>query len=499
MSAAAESPAAVPPAAAPPAVRAIVLSDLHLGDTDSLLTTPAPDAESLPSASPVLVQLATCLRQIAAGQDEPPLIVLNGDILELSFGPTSHALAAFEGFLRLLAGGEPDLSRRVVYVPGNHDHHVWELARQTQYERALADLSHDQAPPGSRHVTGPLLTDAVPDRLLGALLRRARATAGATNTGDAGPLLVCYPNLVLRDAAGARVVIHHGHFTEPIYTFLSRARRFLFPSRSPVTTVEQLESENFAWIEFVWSLLGRSGAAGEDVEHVFEMLRYPQRTKAFVHDVATRAAKRRLPYLPFAWMRRFLLRRVLGGIARSMEGERLQGDEAFGASLRSGVAEYVFGPVARLLDDGLGGLRADTTFVFGHTHKPFEASVSPSDSRRPDRLLDPDAPPVRVVNSGGWTVDTARRHRSYGACAVLVDENLSVLPLRMFSDTLGAPPDRSESAEAAARVGDAGSPLAQALRARLASDPEPWSRLARLVGEQSEQLRARHRERFGSG
>ncbi len=32
------------------------------------------------------------------------------------------------------------------------------------------------------------------------------------------------------------------------------------------TTIEGIETENFAWIDFFWSMMGRSGEAGEAVE-----------------------------------------------------------------------------------------------------------------------------------------------------------------------------------------------------------------------------------------
>ena len=74
----------------------VVLSDLHLGEEDSLMT--CLDAESLEAdpfkPSPILKCLVNCLRDLLSyntGQ-EKPVLVLNGDALDLAFGTTSNAL-----------------------------------------------------------------------------------------------------------------------------------------------------------------------------------------------------------------------------------------------------------------------------------------------------------------------------------------------------------------------------------------------------------------------
>ena len=45
---------------------------------------------------------------------------------------------AFERFIELIAPDEGrKLFDRIVYLPGNHDHHLWETARETQYAEYL--------------------------------------------------------------------------------------------------------------------------------------------------------------------------------------------------------------------------------------------------------------------------------------------------------------------------------------------------------------------------
>ena len=61
--------------------------------------------------------------------------MLNGDILEFALATDDTALSVFEQFIDLAfpVDGEPIFDDRVLYLPGNHDHHLWETARERQY------------------------------------------------------------------------------------------------------------------------------------------------------------------------------------------------------------------------------------------------------------------------------------------------------------------------------------------------------------------------------
>src|SRR5208337_650194 len=120
-------------------IRYVCLSDLHLGAELSLLTrlmpgTPPGSPKVDPTqASLVLVELMNCLRYLIKDQSRKPTLILLGDILELALANDNVAAMVFERFLELAmpAGGE--LFEKIVYIPGNHDHHLWESARETQY------------------------------------------------------------------------------------------------------------------------------------------------------------------------------------------------------------------------------------------------------------------------------------------------------------------------------------------------------------------------------
>src|SRR5512142_2878947 len=112
-------------------IRYVCLSDLHLGEEDSLLT-----GEDVSRPSPVLRSLAECLAEILR-RNQPgapmPTLILAGDVLELALCPSQQAFATFEQLLWSLMPPHNELFGEIVYVPGNHDHHVWQTAREAQY------------------------------------------------------------------------------------------------------------------------------------------------------------------------------------------------------------------------------------------------------------------------------------------------------------------------------------------------------------------------------
>ena len=126
-----------------PDIRYVCLSDMHLGADSSVLTNIQANSieTDMAEPSPVLTQLVTCLRELIAQNEsrEKPILVLNGDILEMALTETNKAAMVFERFIELIfpQDGEPLFDKNMLYIPGNHDHHIWENARETQYVNFL--------------------------------------------------------------------------------------------------------------------------------------------------------------------------------------------------------------------------------------------------------------------------------------------------------------------------------------------------------------------------
>lgn len=68
------------------------------------------------------------------------------------------------------------------------------------------------------------------------------------------------------------------------------------------------------------------------------------------------------------------------------------------------------------------------SFVFGHSHKPFERYNKDTDfAGYPVKL--------KVYNSGGWVVDSNEVQKLHGGAAILIDENYDAVSLRLYNET----------------------------------------------------------------
>ena len=475
-------------------IRFIVLSDLHFGAENSLMTSvvehppgessaavseaagPEPYEPAPRTPSPVLVAVTDALRTLVERQEDPPTLILAGDVLDLALSSDAVAAMAFEGFVDAAFGQTPRLfANTVYYLPGNHDHHLWESAREAQYISYVEELSRG-APIGEPwHVTGLLPSSLRPTRggLIEALIRRR---AG----GEDVTVQVAYPNLALLTADGRRCrVVSHGHFSEPIYTLMSQIRDLLFPEqRDPAgLSIAGLEAENFAWIDFFWSTLGRSGEVGSDVGLVYADLSSAadlnELSSTLVHSLV---ARNHGPH----WLRPVesailtaITRREVNHLARS---ERGTPGQTLSAKNESGLRLYLEGPVRRQMVEDLGGVGNDVGFIFGHTHKPFVF----------ERQLAGYPSPVRISNTGGWVVDTSTPAPTQGAVAVLMDDELHTVSLQFYrQETSGG----TEPVQILAAADPGDNPLHDMLVAEIDLGSGIW----RAVSEQAARLiRQRH-------
>jgi hypothetical protein len=472
-------------------IRYVCLSDLHLGEPDSILTPPdSSDSNVNPStADSLLEQLVICLEDLLADNhsNTRPTLILNGDALELAFGTFNQALSNFEHLAGLLL--ERELFEKLIYIPGNHDHHIWEIARETQYANVVAGHVHPDELPPLRHVTSLREREAVPAYLLNKIIERIHPPHGSSDSEH--EVLVVYPNLAILDGVRDRcVVVHHGHYVEPLYHFFSSLRRWLFPDRPLAQSIDEIEEENFAWIEFIWSLLGRSGGAGADMRALFRMLRNTEEFDDFADDLARRTVKHvDVAWIPGDVLERLALKKLLTWTAPRLSGERSIRRGAFSAEVRRGIERYLFGPTYRQLRDEVGHVPVEVTFVFGHTHKPFEAVIED-----PER-----GKSVEVYNTGGWPIDSREPFQAIGASILFMNARLDVASLRIYNDgaaggdvsleVRGAAED-SRGAEFRARL---------AMRVRDGSAgrrrANPWSKLRTCIQDAILRRRQFHLER----
>ncbi len=408
-------------------IRYVCLSDMHLGEEDSLLTNlqTAKRKTDPDNPSPVMVKLVECLKHLILenNNDTKPILVLNGDILELALTTTNEAAMVFERFMELIMSPEPEgnLFEKIIYIPGNHDHHLWEIARETQYANYIANNPGRTKLELPRHYTNSF-KGPVPAYFLKKLIERVKQRNNPLN--DLA-IDIAYPNFgnVLQN--NKCVVFHHGHFIESIYFLMSTLKTLFFPDSKIPEVVQEIEAENFAWIDFFWSAMGRSGVVGQDVELIYEKMGDKEQLKKLLSNLAgSLAEKYDLPGWGDAMEAKFLEWIFNYLVNQLTDTERSKTDRPLSDEAREGLTAYMIGPLHKQIK-GEKIRPSEFTFILGHTHKPFQEDMSFKGYEGG----------VNVYNTGGWVVETADPEPLHGGAIVLVDENLDAVSLRMYNES----------------------------------------------------------------
>lgn len=405
-------------------IKYVCMSDMHLGADNSVLTNLGIADRCVDASIPsqVLVKLIDCLRKLISQNLDGtrPTLILNGDIFEFALSTDNIAAMAFQRFIELaMPASRTDrlFADKIIYIPGNHDHHLWESAREKQYADFVLAHAEQTSIEEPWHTTKMIGASPVESAFAQAVIHRCRGLDGVS-------VGTVYPNLgIIKD--DKLVIFTHGHFTEAIYLLMSTMSAVMFPSEARPKSTYQWEAENFAWIDFFWSTMGRSGPVGPEVELVYETMQDPQTFGTFVGDAAKSLLKKYggTAGRHFGWLLALLVKSMITGRLERAHPETALSDD--GAGLR----RYLEEPVLLQLETELNGNRRpdDVTVVFGHTHKPFEEMMK-LEKLSPNRH-------VRVFNSGGWVVDRPKAQELFGGAVILLDEDLNTVSLRMYNES----------------------------------------------------------------
>ncbi len=460
-----------------PDVRYVCLSDMHLGAQNSLLTNLAGNNKSSDTASPspVLTALVQCLTELISknqDQSKKPTLILAGDILELALTTDNIAAMGFERFIELILPPPPKqrLFGEILFIPGNHDHHLWESARETQYVMHLQ--KSEQGPKKDLdvpyHATNMFepAKAAVPSFFLNGIIKRYPHLADVQ-------IGTIYPNLALiTDDYRRAVIFTHGHFAESMYLLMSTMRKLMFPNGNRPELVWDYEAENFAWIDFFWSTMGRSGEVGSDVEVVYDKLQSQTQMRLLISNLASGLANRPGRAGWKNWLEARLLKKVFNLVLfAAANAERTVTDDYLTTDAKKGLHAYIEGPVLKQIKiERHGSVPPECAVIFGHTHKPFEDQMT----------FNGFEPNVNVYNTGGWVIDSADRHPKVGGAVVLADENLNLTSLRMYNEeeTL------SVKVQTATRPEDAKNKFHERIVGLVQSDAEPWKSFSRTTADE---------------
>lgn len=343
-----------------PPHKILVISDTHFGEGDAILAADPQEAER---ANARIDGLMAWLA------DEGPFreIILLGDIWELWSANFQAAREASELFLSQL-GQLP--FERMIFLPGNHDHHL--LVQHQLVEQIMALR-------GDREIEVPAYTQrSFNDSYLARLF-----------PPDVGPrFTVSYPDH-FATVADRQIIFHHGHHAGVLQG------RSVFSS-GPLFILRRLEN------------IGLADISRSDLELastiIFEFmyaasLGEQTRTKLNRFWDNFLRAKRILMAAQFV-----LLAPLRLFLNRTTRGTTSQDVERFAGAIERLLAMMAAERHAPVPCDA---------YIFGHTHRAGIVRHS-----HPDR-----ARPMLLVNSGSWLHEPAKRNRASEGTFLIIDEH----------------------------------------------------------------------------
>lgn len=395
-------------------MRMAILSDTHFGDPLCALV----DHESMTPGSHYRK-----FRE-AAGRNND-FLVLVGDILDFSITDyrTAHRAAAV--FFRQIQ--QDNITRSIIYVPGNHDYDLWHTveyqiniihqidkgkpARQFKWSvPGLIDLRSTQISPGFR-LPGTIDEAVDPGTVPEVPLYLNNITINEDGSGRPTYFYFAYPNLYVADDSGT-VVITHGHYLESYWSFAGEW--ILKIAEQDIDLGEaydlwELVALNLPLCQLACSGIGQAGPLTALVQKIQREAKnrefaridgYIDRLQAIVDDKLTYTLGK---YDPREWGTDLVLKILNGEIKDAVKNRKsARACEEFLSDSevlhRLGTFYDASCVELAILNNQYGfGIPNPDKIIIGHTHCPIG-------------WLAPDAPEtvmstgvrLRMYNTGGW-------------------------------------------------------------------------------------------------
>ncbi len=369
---------------------AVALSDLHLGSEQSFLHAAAP--EFTQNRTVVL-----SLLQKLGARDE---LILNGDFLELALASLNEVYKDVAAFFALLT--EAAIYQRIVYLPGNHDHHFWRNLAEHVY--VDGKICQQESPPNFEEYPFCFVDERFSSRD-DKLPCRIILTELWPSEKAAPEMVVKYPHHLVKVVEDGIVkqnyFFTHGHFLEELFKPMENIIH--------AEHLEELEAFNNIWLESFNYHLGHAGKLTNHAKRLLQCYekggREEKKTVKQLLNNAYKLLKKKLKLSwPLTWIIKggfvYLVKKIPVDKKSDMFGEQL--NKRLFDAITSYLKNFVIGRYRKgMAKDYFFKVDADIpkpfVFVYGHTHRPIFAT------EREKAKVEIDGEEYPLANTGGWT------------------------------------------------------------------------------------------------
>ncbi|MBN2030106.1 metallophosphoesterase [bacterium] len=389
---------------------AIALSDLHLGKETGYLYSKHPEYRQ--NRTTVLDLL-----QSIGPQDE---LILAGDFLELSLAGHDAIYSEIKAFFSLIAETGP--YKRIVFIPGNHDHHFWRRLGEQIYIDGKIRQGLD--PPD--HETYPFcfvderFSSQDPNLPCKIILEELWP-----KEKPKPEFVVKYPHhliKVIHKDKAEYYLFTHGHFLEDLF---KPVNYLIEPAH-----IEELEAFNNVWLEAFDYHIGHAGRLSKRVRELIRSFEEGgQKAKQTVNAVLNEIYLNLKEMLKLSWIKASLTKLGLKYLAKKIPEEPTSGlfkVVSVDQKLKKSIAKYIEKYILDRYQKGKAkayhfpadkNIPTPFTFVFGHTHRPIrgkeieKAEVTVKNKKYP------------LANTGGWLrTDGTGKANGENAGVLVIDQ-----------------------------------------------------------------------------
>jgi len=342
---------------------AIAMSDLHLGKEYSYLHSKKPEFKDNRKA------IIALLRRLGPIDE----IIINGDFLELSLAGFDMVYEDVREFFSILSECGP--YKRIIYIPGNHDHHFWrEIAEQIFINQKI---NRGGSPPGYKEYPDCFVDkrfSSADHNLASAII----LTKFWPKPSEMPEIVVKYPHHLVKIPSngknGKYYVLTHGHFLEDLF---KPVNYLIDPAH-----LEELEAFNNLWLEAFDYHICQAGRLSDKVREIVKSYdkggkEARETLKRILNEIYHNFKKK----LNLRWPKTWLLKLGLRILVKKIPIEKKSGlfQVAINDDLKRSIIDYIDRYVINRYQKGKKeeyhlpidkDIPIPFTFVFGHTHRP---------------------------------------------------------------------------------------------------------------------------------
>jgi len=327
-------------------LKLMALSDLHLGEHESVLFKSEDSFNLIDTTINKIIELSSGDKNFNNGIEQ---LILIGDIIELSEATDEEAYTNTKFFLTsLLNKVKID---KIVYIPGNHDHHLWvELLTKERGKDNYGDCTP------KTQVNSSISNKEI-------FIKYCLQSNYPSERID-----IYYPNYRF-ETDNAYYFFDHGHLFSKV---LDMFNIFTFTTAGNAKSLEDLEKHTYKFTD-------GNAKSLEDLE---------ERTYIF-SEIIWYKTKGKLREIAYDWLRKFNLE-----LFRSVRGTTFRED------CKSLLDDYIREKIRWYLKEICGiknEVEKDFHFIFGHTHHGGR-------SLKADRKVRVNGKFISLWNTGGWLV-----------------------------------------------------------------------------------------------